>query len=245
MDPEDERNPERGQAHAGEGGGVRPSGDDGGWVAPPLPEWEQSAAGAEHGAREYRPAGETPAYGGVEVERPHRFTLKKLVRDVFIPLVVAFAVAMIFQATVAKPYKIPSGSMLPTIQLGDRILANRVVYRYKDIQRGDVVVFQPPSEHAGGDPGVPFVKRVVGLPGDTVEVRNGRTLVNGEVFEVSDAVTPTYTQRPETVPDGQLFVLGDNRNESSDSHIWGYVPIENVIGRVELIYWPPQHMKLM
>ena len=262
MGPEEDKQFKQGADGNGGKEAGRPSDRDGGWVTPPPPGWEppsvprsepggDSAAGEQRpgypgaGPEDLRPAMETPAAAGVEMERPRRFTVKKLLRDVVIPLAVAFAVAMFVQATVAKPYKIPSGSMLPTIQLGDRILTNRVAYHYDNIERGDVIVFHPPSDHTGGDPGIPFVKRVVGLPGDTVEIRNGKTLVNGEVFEVPEAMTPSYTRPPEVVPEGQLFVLGDNRNESSDSHIWGYVPIDNVIGRVELVYWPPRHMRLM
>lgn len=172
------------------------------------------------------------------------YTFGKALRDIVIPLIIAFAVAMFVQATVAKPYKIPSGSMLPTIKLGDRVIANRLVYHYKDIERGDVVVFEPPNQDMT-EANVPFIKRVIGLPGDTVEVIHGQTLVNGVEYDVPDADAPSYTRPAEVVPEGQLFVLGDNRDQSSDSHIWGYVPIENVIGRVEFIYWPPEHMSFV
>ncbi len=229
------------------GGQGRPQ--DQGWITPPPAEWEKTAD--EQGERtRLEPEGygtataDTPGPGTSTAEKPKAFTLRKLFRDVVIPLVVAFAVAMFVQATVAKPYKIPSGSMLPTINLGDRILANRVVYHFQDIQRGDVVVFQPPTDTIG-EPGVPFIKRVVGLPGDTIEVREGKTLVNGNEFVVPDAAVPSYTRYKEVVPEGQLFVLGDNRNQSADSHIWGYVPIENIIGRVEFVYWPPRNLKFI
>lgn len=215
---------------------------DKGWITPPPEGWgEGSAEGREEEGHPYLSSQSDAA---VAVEKPKKYSVGKAFRDIIIPLVIAFAVAMFVQATVAKPYKIPSGSMLPTIRLGDRVLANRVIYHFQDIQRGDVVVFEPPN---GGmaDPGVPFIKRVVGLPGDTVEVVNGRTLVNGEEFDVPEADAPAYTRQLEVVPEGQLFVLGDNRNQSSDSHIWGYVPIENLIGRVEVIYWPPGHMTRM
>jgi signal peptidase I len=168
--------------------------------------------------------------------------LRKILRDVVFPLLIAFVVAMFAQATVAKPYQIPSGSMLPTIQLQDRILANRLVYRIHSIERGDVIVFQPPEIV---DQSTPYVKRVVGLPGDKVEVARGKTFVNEEEFIVPTASTPTYARKAETVPDGMLFVLGDNRNESSDSHIWGYVPIDNVIGRADIVYWPPKNLHLL
>lgn len=170
------------------------------------------------------------------------YITRRAFRDVIIPLAIAFGVAMFAQATVAKPYQIPSGSMLPTIQLQDRILANRVIYRFHQVERGDVVVFTPP---AGLEQDIPYVKRVIGLPGDTVEVRGGHTYVNGLDFPVPEATTPTYTREPHVVPDGMMFVLGDNRNESSDSHIWGYVPEDNIIGRADVIYWPPHDFHLL
>lgn len=176
--------------------------------------------------------------------KPRRriFSFRSIIRDIVAPLVIAFTVAMFAQATIAKPYQIPSGSMLPTIQLQDRILADRLIYRLHSVQRGDVIVFTPPR---GVEQGTPYVKRVIGLPGEVVEIHSGKTYVNGEEFVVPSAVTPTYTRPAETVPDGMLFVLGDNRNESSDSHIWGYVPVDNVIGRADIIYWPPKNLHLL
>lgn len=163
-------------------------------------------------------------------------------RDVVFPLVAAIGIALFAQATIAKPYQIPSGSMLPTIQVNDRILANRLVYKFSSIERGDVVVFRPPTSV---EQDTPYVKRVVGLPGDEVEIRSGQVLVNGGLFLVPQATDPTYTKAKERVPEGQLFVLGDNRNESSDSHIWGFVPEENIIGKAQIIYWPPEHIGML
>lgn len=176
--------------------------------------------------------------------KPRRrfFSFSALIRDIVAPLLIAFTVAMFAQATIAKPYQIPSGSMLPTIQLQDRILANRLIYRFHSVERGDVIVFTPPM---GVEQGTPYVKRVVGLPGDLIDIHAGKTYVNGEEFVVASAITPVYTRPPETVPDGMLFVLGDNRNESSDSHIWGYVPVDNIIGRADVVYWPPKNMHLL
>ncbi|MHB8791898.1 MAG: signal peptidase I [Thermoleophilia bacterium] len=192
-----------------------------------------------------RPRDPFQTQGEIQYEttrKPALFSLRKILRDIVFPLIIAFVVAMFAQATVAKPYQIPSGSMLPTIQLQDRILANRLVYRLHSVERGDVIVFMPP---ASIDPETPYVKRVVGLPGDRVEVKHGKTYVNDEEFLVPTASIPTYTRGAETVPEGMLFVLGDNRNESSDSHIWGYVPVDNVIGRADIVYWPPKNLHLL
>lgn len=236
----------------------------GGWITPPPVGWTTSSAttsspvhpgrgissgiaespAARHGSATPRTfvAGPKAPKELDEGTKPQRSLFSRIVRDVAIPLAVAFAIAMFAQATLAKPYQIPTGSMLPTIQLDDRILANRVIYHFFAIKRGDVIVFNPPNQMQSG---VPYVKRVIGLPGDTVEIRKGQVLVNGEEFVVETAAIPAYTKPKETVPDGMLFVLGDNRNESSDSHVWGYVPMENIIGRAELIYWPPQHVQLL
>ena len=132
--------------------------------------------------------------------------------------------------------------MLPTIQLQDRILSNRVIYYFHPVERCDIVVFKPPSSF-GED--TPFVKRVIGTPGDTVEVRDGKVLVNGEEFVVPAARRPNYSTPAVTVPEGMLYVLGDNRNESNDSHKWGFVPADNVIGRADIVYWPPTEVRLL
>lgn len=179
-------------------------------------------------------------------------------RDVLLPVGVALALAFTIQAALAKPYKIPTASMDPTIHPGERIIANRMIYRVRDIERGDIVVFDPPPAArrtcpAGLTGDTPLVKRVIGLPGDQIAVRGGLTYVNGEVYEVPGARTPQYLFPSEgegasvTVPPGRIFVLGDNRPDSCDSSQWRdaagrpapWVPIRNVIGQAEILYWPP------
>ena len=158
-----------------------------------------------------------------------------LLREILLPLVIAFAVAMTVQATVAKPFEISTGSMNPTIMPSDRVLANRLVYRFRDVGRGDIVVFRPPLElHSS----VPFVKRVVGVPGDTVEIRSGQVFVNGETFFVEGAAVPRYAYGPVMVPVDSVFVLGDNRNNSVDSHVWGFLQEKSILGEVFMTYWP-------
>lgn len=183
--------------------------------------------------------------------------MRRLIKDVLLPVAVAVALAFVIQAAVAKPYEIPTESMVPTIQANDRIIANRVIYRFRDIERGDIVVFDPTrsasrfcGEAGGGN--IPFVKRVIGLPGDTVRlVEDGPTLVNGEPFEVEGArPNPSQNGRPSRtfrVPEDHIFVLGDNRPDSCDSHQWPdpYVPIDNVIGQAEVIYWPLRHITFL
>lgn len=167
-----------------------------------------------------------------------------IIAAVMLPVLPPFAsagMAMFTQAVFFKPYQFPSGSMIPTIQINDRIVSNRFVYHFRPIERGDIILFTPPGSDSSS---APYVKRVIGLPGDTVEIKGGRILVNGQEFLVEGASAPSY-ESFQIIPEGRLFVLGDNRNESSDSHIWGTVPEENVIGRVDMIYWPPSHMKFL
>ncbi len=163
--------------------------------------------------------------------------LKELV---FLALI-AFLISLSIRAAIAESYIIPTGSMIPTINAGDRVLVNKLIYRFRDPDRGEIVVFNPP-EKVGNQP---FLKRVVGLPGDTVEVQSGQILVNGSVYTVEQASVADYCYGPTKVPEGFIFVLGDNRNNSYDSHCWGFVPLENLIGEGLFIFWPPQDMKLL
>ena len=177
--------------------------------------------------------------------------MRRLIKDVVLPVAVAIALAFVIQASVAKPYEIPTESMVPTIQANDRIIANRLIYRFRDINRGDIVVFHPTPAakrscgDAAGD--VPFVKRVIGLEGDLVSVRDGTTFVNGRPYPVEKADRPLYTRRFERVPPDKILVLGDNRNQSCDSHLWSdpYVPVPGVIGQAEVTYWPLSHIKFL
>ncbi len=219
-----------------------PSGGSG-WITPPPDNWSwDTDRPAPESSLEAAPADLPAELGEVAPPGKKRRLARWLLRDLVIPLAVAFGVAMAFQATVAKPYQIPTGSMIPTIQENDRILADRLIYHFRAIHRGDVIVFNPPADlHQD----TPFVKRVIGLPGDTVEIKHGEVLVNGKPFVVPNARKTDYTMPAETVPGGQLFVLGDNRDESYDSHRWGFAPISNVIGRAEIVYWPLSHLQFL
>ncbi len=182
--------------------------------------------------------------------------LRRLMKDLVLPVAVAITLALLIQAAVAKPYEIPTPSMDPTIHPHDRIIANRLIYHFRDISRGDIIVFHPTAEAratcgaGGAPPGTPYVKRVIGLPGETVTIIwNTRDVeINGKRFTVpaarrNNASTTANPDNPVStyqVPAGKLFVLGDNRPESCDSHMWSdpFVPIGNVIGQAEVTYWP-------
>lgn len=131
-------------------------------------------------------------------------------------------------------------SMRPTLDNGQYVLVNKIAYRSSLPEYGDIIVFHFPI-----DPDQDFIKRVIGLPGDEIEIGDGKVKVNGySLSEPYIAAAPLYTSQW-TVPEGNLFVLGDNRNNSSDSHSWGPVPLENVVGKAILVYWPPSDWRLI
>ena len=157
-------------------------------------------------------------------------------------LVLWLALALLLRWAVLEPRWIPSGSMLPTLQLQDRILVEKIrPHLSQPLPRGSIVVFHAPQAlvEAGYDPKAALIKRVVGTPGDRIAVRNGELWRNGEpVAEPWRAEAIGYSFGPVTVPEGNLLVLGDNRNASLDSHLWGPLPENAVIGTAVLRYWP-------
>ena len=151
----------------------------------------------------------------------------------------AFIIYFIIDYAVLARVRVEEVSMRPTLLPGDRALVSKLAYRFSDPQRGDVIVFHSPTEPAD------YIKRVIGIPGDTVEIGNGVVRVNGLVLdEPYIAEAPTYTGKW-TVPDGYLFVLGDNRNQSSDSHEWGFIARSSVVGKAFVVYWPISEMKVL
>ena len=194
-----------------------------------------------------------------EPERPFK---KSVFREYLESIVVAVILALFIRTFAVQAFKIPTGSMEPNLMIGDHLLVNKLVYSpslspLKDtlfgkrpIKRGHVVVFKFPE-----DPTRDFIKRVIGLPGETIEIRNKQVYVNGKPLEEPYAHfidaplrpdDPEYTRGgdvirdawgPQTVPAGQLLVLGDNRDNSRDSRYWGFLPIDQVKGRALLVYW--------
>jgi signal peptidase I len=179
--------------------------------------------------------------------------------DWIVTIVVAVGAVLAIKAWVVNPYRIPSSSMEPTLhcaepatgcasRFSDRVLANRFIYRFRDPERGEIVVFKTPPAAAGclegGGAGQTFVKRLIGLPGDHLEQRNGVVRVNGERLDEPYIQAGRRGGRDFTadVPAGQYFMMGDNRTQSCDSREWGPVPRANLIGPVFAIYWPPQRI---
>ena len=159
-------------------------------------------------------------------------------------VLITFAVSLAFRATIAEPRFIPSLSMYPTFDIGDRLIAEKITYRFKhDPFPGDVIIFHPPKTPKTSTALTKevFIKRVVAVAGDTVEVKKGELYVNGTSRGKELKLEPaTYNMDPQVVPAGDVFVMGDNRNNSFDSHIWGPLPKENILGRACFKYWPPQ-----
>lgn len=156
-------------------------------------------------------------------------------------LVLALGLAFLIRTFVAEPRYIPSESMLPTLEIGDRLIVEKLSYYSHPPHRGDIVVFAPPPQlQAQGYQGdQAFIKRVIGLPGDTIAVQDGRVFVNQQLLtEAYVAEPPNYLMSPMVVPPAQLFMMGDNRNNSNDSHIWGFLPRENIVGHACFRFWP-------
>jgi signal peptidase I len=156
-------------------------------------------------------------------------------------LVIALAIALTVRVLIAEPRYIPSNSMDPTLHIGDRLIVDKVSYRWQFPHRGDIVVFNPPPQlvDLGYDGHQAFIKRVIGEPGHTVQVTHGQVYVDGEVLpEPYILEPPRYEMPPLAVPPGYVFVMGDNRNDSNDSHVWGVLPVQNIIGRAWWRFWP-------
>jgi signal peptidase I len=177
--------------------------------------------------------------------------------DWLVTIVVAVGAVLAIKAWVVNPYRIPSPSMEPALhcssddgclaRFSDRVLANRFIYHFKDPERGDIVVFEVPESGitACGPPGETFVKRLVGLPGERIALRDGVVYVDGKPLDepyLTDGERDNANMAELAIPDDHYFMMGDNRPKSCDSRKWGSVPRDNIIGEVFAVYWPPQRI---
>ncbi|MDX1379105.1 MAG: signal peptidase I [Anaerolineales bacterium] len=164
---------------------------------------------------------------------------KRFALDIIETIVLAVILYFGINAISAR-VRVDGFSMNPTLQNGEYVLVNRLAYKLDIPERGDIIVFTIPTDQKQE-----LIKRVIGLPGETVSVRQNQVLINDVPLEEAYiAQSPLYSGEW-IVPEGHLFVLGDNRNGSSDSHQWGVLPMENVIGKALIIYWPPPEWKLI
>ena len=160
-------------------------------------------------------------------------------------VIIALILAFIIRTFIAEPRYIPSESMLPTLEEGDRLVVEKVSYYFHPPRRGDVIVFEPPIQLRlqGYKKEQAFIKRVVGVGGETVAVVNGKVYINNQSLpEDYTLESPSYNLNPIIIPDSQLFVMGDNRNNSNDSHVWGFLPQSNVIGHAVFRFFPFQRV---
>jgi signal peptidase I len=165
----------------------------------------------------------------------------RTIRDTLETIILSLVLFLAINA-ISERIRVESISMQSTLFPGDYVIVNKLAYRfYGDPERGDVIVFRyPPNPEA-----IPYIKRVIGLPGDQIHITDGKVYVNDQLTIEPYLDETTNRGGDWTVPAGQLFVMGDNRNNSSDSRSWGYVPLENIIGRAELIYLPPKHWSFL
>jgi signal peptidase I len=190
---------------------------------------------------------------------PPLLTLIELVTTVAVALALAEGV----QAAVVKPFRIPSGSMEPTLKIGQRVLVDRLAYDFESPHSGEIVVFHPPNRLTCAVPvsasepcprgserpsSEYFVKRLIGLPGQRISIRDGYPVINGHELTNEPYITPCG-QAPEcnmpttiTIPPGHYFMMGDNRGDSDDSRYWGPIPASWMIGPVFFTYWPPDRI---
>ena len=168
---------------------------------------------------------------------------KSGILEFLVIMLVAFVLVFgLIRPFVVEAFRIPSESMVPTLKVGDRVLANKFIYRFTEPARGDVVLFDSVEEGSEDT----LIKRVAGVEGDEIRVQGGALFVNGEAQDepylnqyIPDQSIP---YGPETVPEDHVFVLGDNRGNSGDSRVFGPVPVENIKGEGFLVFWPPTHI---
>ncbi len=244
-----------------ESGGVEPAGDTGpvppDSPAPPVPPAPPDSLQAPP-----EPLPPTPEEVA-ESKKSRRRNWLSLAIEIAVLFLIALVIAIFLQAFAIKAFEIPSPSMEPTLMEGDKVLVERVTYHFDPPNRGDIIVFRfnpnDPANLTKGtnflsrgldllaetmnithQDGTPFIKRVIGLPGETVEMKDGTVYINGQVLEEPyKHVKDNYTGGPWLVPENSVFVMGDNRSNSNDSRRWGFVPFGAIMGRGIAIWWPP------
>ncbi|KJR99615.1 MAG: signal peptidase I [Peptococcaceae bacterium BRH_c4a] len=167
---------------------------------------------------------------------------KSVLREILESIIIAVVLALLIRTYILQPFFIPTGSMEPNLMVQDHIIVNKVNYRFWEPQRGDIVVFRYPV-----DPKRDFVKRLIGKPGERVEIRNSQLYIDGSI--VNENYLPEglrfHDFGPVKVPENSYLMLGDNRNNSDDSRVWGTLPKDLIIGKAVLIYWPLDRVQII
>jgi len=172
---------------------------------------------------------------------------KALIREYAESIAIAIVLALVVRTFVVQAFKIPSGSMRPTLLEGDRILVNKFIYRFREPKPGDIVVFKSPE-----DPKRDFIKRLVATEGQRVKIHEGQIFVDGKLLSEDGFGRRYYYNQglygnegeEFTVPDEGFYVLGDNSASSRDSRYWGFVPRRNMVGKAFFLYWPPHRIRV-
>ena len=181
-----------------------------------------------------------------------KIPISRLLLQAAVVVALAVIIAVVLRTFVVGTYVIPSGSMEPTLMINDRIIVDKLSYHMHGVHRGDIVVFStPPAENCGGPPVSDLVKRVIGLPGDTISLASGRVYIDGRLLREpwfplgaeppttpGPSLAPYSLQHPYTVPTGHVYVMGDNRTISCDSRYWGPILTSSIVGKVDLRVWP-------
>ncbi len=175
--------------------------------------------------------------------------LRWFIKEWIEPVIIAVILALIIRTFIVQAFKIPTGSMMPTLIEGDRILVNKFIYKFKAPERGAVIVFVSPEDKKKD-----FIKRLVGLPGERIEIANGTILVNDRALSEDLVIKERYYYNrgdfgvkgeAAEVPEDALYVLGDNSISSRDSRYWGFLPKKYLVGKAFLVYWPPSRIRLV
>lgn len=169
-------------------------------------------------------------------------------RETVESLIIAFVLAMIIRTFIVQAFKIPTGSMMPTLQVGDRILVCKFLYWFREPEQGEIIVFKYPE-----DPKLDYIKRLIATSGQKVRITNGKIYIDEEPVTNSRICSHFYYNRgaygdpnlPIVVPEESYFVLGDNSGNSRDSRYWGFVPKRNLVGKAILVYWPLTRLRLI
>ena len=165
---------------------------------------------------------------------------KSMIRELLETVISAGIIAFIIITFIGQVTVVRGASMEPTLHNNERLIANKISYRFETPERGEIIIFRPPLEIKRN-----YIKRIVGIPGDKIEIANGEIYLNDKKLEESYVKNRSYENMPTTiVPDNSFFVLGDNRPNSSDSRYWGFVPRKNVVGKAWVIFWPLNEIRI-